>query len=214
MIARPRILALDVASTTGICVGFAGEKPTFSTIKFVQDGDDHEDVFGRALRWLAEYLQVDRPDAIYIEAPLSPGIHGQTNADTTLRLIGMWAALAAAVKVKGIKYRRAKVSTVRKEFIGHGNLKGHEAKRRVREMCRLLDWQTRNDNESDAGAIFWWASTREALNLAPVITPMMQQQCANIVGGADMSDAIFSKVKSPKPKGVRVSGAAWKGFGK
>ena len=64
-------MALDLATKTGIAIGNAGEKPMFSTMKFAKEDDDHEDVFERALRWFAEYVQVDKPDAIYLEAPLN-----------------------------------------------------------------------------------------------------------------------------------------------
>ena len=207
----PVIWALDVASETGIAEARVGELPRFYTQRFAHDGDEHEDVFGRALLWLIERLQVDRPDAIYVEAPLSPGTYGQTNATTTVRLIGLWATLAAAVKVKKVRYCRAKVQTVRSAFLGQGNLEGKEAKRRAGEMCRLLGWAPNNHNEADAGAILWWASTKEAPHLAPIITPLMQQRVATTVGGVDFSDMPRGKrVKGrdlPQRRGVRMKSA-------
>jgi hypothetical protein len=206
--APPYILALDVASRTGVCEGRAGETPIFYTKQFAKEGDEHEDVFAAALLWLVERLKVDLPDAVYIEAPLSPGVYGKTNAETTTRLLGMWATLAAAVKVKGVRYRRAKVSTVRAAFIGHGRLEGAEAKRRAFDLCKALGWAPKNRDEADAGAIFWWASSQMAPKLTQIITPMMQQRVATTIGGADFSD-VFKGKDLPQRKGTRVQGRGW-----
>ena len=62
----PLVLALDIATVTGVCEGRAGEAPRMYTMRFGNPGDEHEDAFERALRWIAERLQVDRPDAIFV----------------------------------------------------------------------------------------------------------------------------------------------------
>lgn len=202
---NPFIIALDVATTTGVCEGRVGDDaaPSFYTLKLGREHDDHEDSFARALRWIAERLTVSKPDAIYIEAPINPaaflgkydaetGRMGMTtNPDTTIRLIGLWATMAAAAKVKGVMYRRAAVGTVRKAFIGHGNLKGAEAKRRCFAMCNMLDWSPNNRDESDAGAVWYWAATQLDPNNAPIVTPMMQAKCATTIGGVDVGDDLF-----------------------
>ena len=136
----PMIWALDVASKTGVCEGRAGEIPRMYSKRFARDDDEHEDVFARALQWILDRTNVDVPDYIYIEAPLSIGAaSGQTNANTLLRLNGLWATLAAAVKVKGVAYRRARVGEIRKVFIGSGVYKGPEAKDRCFETCKRSD---------------------------------------------------------------------------
>ena len=195
----PRILALDLATKTGVAVGCAGENPMFSTVTFANDGDDHEDVFERALRWFAEYVQVDKPDAIYLEAPLNLGAAmGHTNADTILRLNGLWAVISAAAKTKRIKYRRARVQEIRKNFLGSGNLKGDEAKKRAFAMCGLLGWEPKNLDEADAGALHFWASCMEAPSSAPMITPAMQRAVATRVSGAEIENAddFFKKARA------------------
>ena len=197
----PLILALDIATTTGVCEGRAGDVPKFYTVKFAKEGDEHEDAFERALRWIADRLAVNRPDVIVVEAPINPaaflgkydeetGRMGMTsNPETTIRLMGLWATIAAAAKVKGITYRRARVQTVRKSFLGHGNLKGAEAKRRAMEMCKLLGWSPNNRDESDAGCVWFWTCQHFAPRLAPIITPMMQASVANTIAGVEVDDA-------------------------
>jgi hypothetical protein len=201
---RPYILALDVATTTGIAEGEVGSIPSLWSEKFkTSKEDDHADVFGRCLKWMANRLDERngqrKPDAVYIEAPLTPGAPGvKTNSDTTLRLIGMWGALAGAVKCKrGIVYREASVQQVRRVFIGHGTVDGggQEAKRRVMAMCRLLNWSPNDDNAGDAAALWHYAGTRHAANYTAIITPMMQSSVAARIGRNEVDpESIFKKV--------------------
>ena len=126
-----------------------------------------------------------------------------SNPETTIRLMGLRAVLAAAAKVKGIRYRRSRVQTVRKTFIGHGNLKGAEAKRRCFEMCKLLGWSPNNRDESDAAAVWFDACCQVAPNLAPIVTPMMQASVANRIGGVEIEDA-DALFRAPKVKVARA----------
>ena len=65
---------MDIASSTGVCEGRVGEPPCFETLRFGRDGDDHEEAFCRALRWIAGRLTDEpRPDAVFVEAPVNPG---------------------------------------------------------------------------------------------------------------------------------------------
>jgi len=194
----PYILALDIATRTGVCEGRADAPPRFYTKTFAESGDEHEEAFERGLRWIAERLQVDRPDVIVVEAPVNPAafmgrvdeetgrLGLSSNPATTIRLMGLWAVMAAAAKVKGIRYKRYNVQSARKTFIGAGNLKGAEAKRRAFEMCRLLGWSPNNRDESDAGCIFYSAASEFAPHHAPAVTPMMWNKVATKIGGVDV----------------------------
>lgn len=215
----PYILALDIATVTGVCEGRAGEAPIFYTEKFARPGDEHEDVFARGLTWIAERLQVSNPNAVFVEAPINPAafmgeydekkgrVAMTTNPDTTIRLMCLWGILAAAVKVKSkylvdagkppIIYRRVHVGTARKAFIGVGNLKGAEAKRRAFEMCKALGWSPNNRDESDAAAVWNFGVAQLAPRLAPIITPMLQAKIATTIAGVDVGDAstLFKKAR-------------------
>jgi hypothetical protein len=203
---RPFILACDIATTSGFAEGEVGSIPLLYSEKFKTSKEDsHADVFGRCLKWMANRLDERngqrKPDAVYIEAPLTPGAPGvKTNSDTTLRLIGMWGALAGAVKCKrGIVYREASVQQVRRVFIGHGTVDGggQEAKRRVMAMVRLLGWPLvgNDDNAADAAALWHYAGTRHAENYTAIITPMMFEKCAARIGRNEVDpESIFKKV--------------------
>ena len=129
-----------------------------------RDGDDHEEAFCRALRWIGRRLTSEtepRPAAVFVEAPVNPGafigkydpvkrkVTMTTNPDTTIRLMGLWAVMAASVKVSGIRYERVDVRTARAEFLGDGGLKRDEAKRRAFEMCKLLGWSPQNRDDKN-----------------------------------------------------------------
>jgi hypothetical protein len=201
---RPFILALDIATVTGVAEGEVGSIPLLYSEKFKTSKEDsHADVFGRCLKWMANRLDARngqrKPDAVYIEAPLPPGGHGlKTHPDVALRLLGMWGAMAGAVKCKrGIVYREASVQQVRRVFIGHGTVDGggQEAKRRVMAMCRLLGWSPNDDNAGDAAALWHYAGTRHAANYTAIITPMMWDRCAAKIGRNEVDPkSIFKKV--------------------
>lgn len=174
----PYVLALDVATHTGVCQGRAGDDPQFFTIDF-SGGSGHPHVFAKALRWIADRLAVSKPDVIYIEAPLRMGASGgQTNADTVLRLFGLYAVFSSAAIVKGIRVVDASVGEIRRPFLGNGTLRGEIAKLRALEMCRAIGWPANTPDEADAGALYWYALSKEAPNLAPLISPMLQHQVA------------------------------------
>lgn len=199
----PYILGLDIATAMGFAEGEVGTIPFLGSEKFKRSKhDDHADVFGRALDWMVRRLDARngqrRPDAVYVEAPLPPGAPGvKTNPETTLRLLGMWGALAGAVKCKrGILYREVSVQKVRMGFIGHGRVDGggEEAKRRVMAMCRLLGWTPSDDNAGDAAAVWWHACTIHAPDAAQVITPLMWGKCAARIKGIEIDpESLFKK---------------------
>jgi hypothetical protein len=209
----PYLLSLDIATVTGVCEGLVGEPPRFETLRFAADGEDHEEAFCRALRWIAGRLDRDpRPDAVLVEARINPGafigkynpakgkVDMTTNPDTTIRLIGLWANIAAAALVRGILYRRVDVRTARREFLGDGGLKRDEAKRRAFEMCKLLGWSPSNRDEGDAGCVHYCGSVLLAPRLAPVVTPMMWRKVATTIAGVDLKgdDRILRKLEKAR----------------
>ena len=195
----PYLLSLDIATSTGVAEGRVGEAPRFETLRFGKDEDEHEEAFTRALAWIAQRLNSDpRPDAVFVEAPMNPGVfvgkynpakgkvEMTTNPETTIRLMGLWAIIAAAVRLKGIRYERIDVRTARKDFLGNGGLKRDEAKRRAFEMCKLIGWSPTTRDEGDAGCIHYYGSALLAPRLAPVVTPMMWGKVATTIAGVDL----------------------------
>jgi hypothetical protein len=178
----PKILALDAATQTGVCSGCPGETPVFETVAFGDSGDNHLEVGAQALKWIAHRLTDDRPDQLWIEEPLSfEGSEGRTTRTTLVRLNGLYMIFGSAARLKGVPVHPVLVSSARKPFLGHGRLKTIEAKKRARAMCRLLGWQPKNDDEADAGCIWWFACVANSPNLAQPISKLMHKQIVTVV---------------------------------
>jgi hypothetical protein len=173
------ILCLDLATVTGVAEWSPSTGPRFYSVRFASPGDEHPETFGRARRWIDDRLRLSDVAAIYAEAPLRLGAAvGQTNADTVLRLTGLWAVISSAAKVWRIKYRDVNVQEARRAFIGKGQLRREEAKARVMQMARAVGWQPENLDEADAAAVLFYALTREAPGAVPAVSPMLQHQVA------------------------------------
>lgn len=151
------IWAFDIASQMGVAEGYAGEKPRLYTVRLASTDDDLDDAFGRAVKWMAERLLVERPDRIIIEAPI-PGSkkNGKTSARSVWLTVGLASCITGTAKAKRVPVRRANISSVRKHFIGIGNLPGDVAKPRTVRLCRALGWEPPNHDAADAGACWHW----------------------------------------------------------
>ena len=174
------ILALDVATLTGVAEWEPGlASPRFHSVRFASPGDEHVETFVRALRWIAERLSLGDVASVYLEAPLRIGASaGQTNADTVLRLNGLWAVISATVKYARVKYRDVNVQEARKVFLGNGQLRGSDAKPRALAMAESIGWRPNTLDEADAAAVLYFALTRECPNHAPMISAMDHHRIA------------------------------------
>ena len=93
-----------------------------------------------------------------------------------MRLNGLYMIIGSAARLKGVPVHPVRITTARKAFVGHGGLKRPDAKRRSRAMCRLLGWNPMNDDEADAGCIWWFACNANDPRLTPPISKMMHRQ--------------------------------------
>lgn len=154
---RGTILALDVASKTGVAVGRPGEVPRLQTIDFRGDGE-LPGLYGRAVTWMATQLRDEPPDLVVIERVVPPsGARGFTNHDTTMISIGMFGILCGIIHCKSIRLELAPISTWRKSFLGKGNYPGTIAKQMAVDRCKLLGWNPPDHNAAEAGGIWHWA---------------------------------------------------------
>ena len=183
----PDILGCDLATQSGFGRGRAGEVPRLWTERFGDDDDTHLKICSRAMGFIATLLTDDPPDAIYIETPMPLGaaMHGKSNAKSIVRLNSLYGIIGSAAILKGVPVHDVNVKQARTVFIGEGNLKGQEAKRRCKAMCKLLGWPCDNRDESDAGAIWHFGCCVEAPRLAVVIHPGMHKKLVRSYGSAD-----------------------------
>jgi hypothetical protein len=176
----PKILAIDCATQCGLASAEAGAKPRLETVNFGDIGDNHLECGARCLRWISFRLTDDRPDEIWMEEPMAfAGKEGQSSAASRVRLNGLYMIIGSAARLKGVPVHPVRITTARKGFLGNGGLKRDVAKRRSRAMCRLLGWEPKNDDEADAGCLFWFASV--AHGRAPMISRLMQKQIVEVV---------------------------------
>jgi hypothetical protein len=166
----PLILALDVASQMGVAEGRVGQVPRSYTVNLGDRDCTMAERAGKATRWIAERLMVDRPDWIYIEAPLNPT--ASRDANSTIVALTLFGALAGPAQCKLRNVGQANVQTVRSAFLGHGRPK--MPKERAKAMCKALGWDPKNTDEADALAVWWWAGMKHAPRLYTPITPMLQ----------------------------------------
>lgn len=156
-----KILALDIATKSGVAVGSAEGKPEFATEDFSDCGSQYAK-FSMARIWARNLIRQHEPDLLALEAPIVGGGGMQNRA---LILIGMRACISAAAYDAGVKVEEYAVSTIRKHFLGSGRVKSKEAKAETIRMCEARGWKVQNDNEADAGAVWDLACARHGFEV-------------------------------------------------
>lgn len=167
------ILALDLASVTGWCVGEPGGPPLHGWLRFASAGASHEAIFAAALKWTHEMITVHAPNLIVWEAPMPTSFNrGTSNVNTTTLLYGLPAVVGAvAYQARVPRILKASTKDVRLHFIGQ-NPKGHIGKKLVMRQCRVMGWEVDDDNEADALALWSFMCSLIAPELALRPTPL------------------------------------------
>jgi hypothetical protein len=145
-----RILALDLASTTGWAFGPPGSQPHFGHEMFMRG--DRAAAYRRFRGWLDTWLAGTPPDLIVFEASVGQFKRGATNIETTKLLIGLCEHLEEWA-LDRVELREATVSQVRCHFIG-ANLRAAIAKPKTVERCREMGWMVDTTDEADACALW------------------------------------------------------------
>lgn len=154
--AEDTIMALDLATVTGLAWGGAGSTPLSISHRIAAPGTELGPFLHRFGLWLNEQISVLAPGAVIYEAPILTG--DKTSIDTAMKLICL-AGLADMICFRrGIKPWRADSSEVCKFFTGRGRYGNREEKKAaVKETCRRLGWSFQDDNGADALALWSWA---------------------------------------------------------
>ena len=170
-----RVLALDLATTTGWAFGAPGSIPQCGHLRFAPPGSSRALVYRSFRKWLeAKWSSRDeQPDLIVFESPAVPMImHGRTNIDTVKMLMGLAEHLEEWAFGK-VELREASVSEVRVHFIGR-NMKSTVAKTRVFDRCQSLGWPVLTTDESDAAALWDYQCCWLNPRLAAYTTPLFK----------------------------------------
>lgn len=154
-----KILSLDIATNTGICVGTPGANPKAWSVSLGQPPEDRR--LSNALKMTHGLIEAHCPDLIVVEA----AIGGRNKPDF---LIGLLACVRGCAWNRGVKLIQVYPSTVRKHFMGKSktsrdfpHLKPAKAKLAIKEeiaaRCRLLGWDVPDLDAADAAATWDWA---------------------------------------------------------
>lgn len=194
-----RFVAVDLASTSGWCVGAHDEKPTAG--RWILDpGTERSRFDPPAIRFSALYDRLwsmlvgpdNEPiaDELWIEASLPPIFAvGATTAATTSLLCGLIAIAQLCAFRAGVKCPApAKVQDVRAYFIGgrgfiyngkpivgRGNLEGKIAKFCVIDRCRQLGVDVVDNNAADATALWHFAVGKRFPGIAAAASPLFEK---------------------------------------
>lgn len=155
-----RVLALDLATTTGVTIGASGEAPRAWSVDLGR-GKTEDARFSNVLRLTQGLIREHKPDLIVGEAAIG-------GPKSSAYLIGLVACVRGAAFNFDVRYEPAYLSTVRKHFLGKSlttkhfpHLKPAAAKKAIKaeviKRCELLGWRPETDDEADAMAIWDWA---------------------------------------------------------
>ncbi|WP_226576479.1 RuvC family protein [Acuticoccus sediminis] len=154
------LLSLDPAAKTGIARWQDGMRDPWSDV-WTLDG---KDIGGRAndlrvqltRKLIAFADRGERVDAVYAE---EAWVGPKTNPNTAAILHKYEVAIEMACISTKTPLRLIRSQTWRKTFFGAGRGTGSRAKQKATsiEMCRLMGWSPRDDNQADALGILYHA---------------------------------------------------------
>lgn len=182
----PLILGLDISkSQTGCCHARPGAAPEFHSIRC---GDyDDDDALAKVGVWLINWINENRPDAVYYEAAIQRGVY---EAPILKDLV---AVVRFVCRAKKVPARPVNVQTARKAFLGNG-FPDHP-KQQAMAMSKALGWEPGNLDEADSATIFYFGATKSAPRHCTLVTPMLQ---------AKIASEIEAKLGPKKPKRRRA----------
>jgi Holliday junction resolvasome RuvABC endonuclease subunit len=152
-----RILAFDIATTTGWAVGEVGcDAPRCGSIRFGKAGASQLAICGHALEWAIDTIKAPLPDIVAIEDLLPPHVtRGKSNVDHDL-LAHLHGVILGVCFLRGVfKVNKYPVMTIRRHFIDLGSCRKGESKTMVQRRCKALGWlEEADDDAADACAVW------------------------------------------------------------
>lgn len=160
------ILAFDLGTSTGVAVGSVQGGPVCQTERLGDPGDPHGARFLQTARMTQRLIREHRPTVIAIEEPIASGVVG--SSDRPKMAMGLRAQVFAMAHLERVRTVEYAASTIRKHFLGQGNLRRNAAKVATVKRCGHLGWKVVNDDEADACAVWDLARCRLAHLATPV----------------------------------------------
>lgn len=155
-----KIVALDIATRTGIAAGVSGGTPKWWEVDLGKAPNERR--FSNVLRLTHEIIVEHQPDLIVVEAAIG-------GPKASAYLIGLVSCVEGCAFNRSVPVVRAHLGTIRKHFIGKAlsvksfpHLKPVDAKKAIKSQvigrCHVLGWKVDTDNEADACALWDYAS--------------------------------------------------------
>lgn len=168
-----KVLALDLATKTGVAFGSVGGKPFAQTVHL---GASEYARYAKAQSMVHTLIDRLSPDLVVIEAPVG-------GPKTSQFLVGLIACVAGAAHGRGVPVKTYFPSTVRKHFLGKAltvrdfpsksiAASKNALKQVVISKCHMLGWTVNDDNQADACALWEYACAMESrahkVNVGPL----------------------------------------------
>lgn len=161
------ILAFDLATATGMAFGRVDGSPVAQTFILGGSGSKHGARFTELRIVLRKLIRDLSPDHIAIEEAIAGGAPGDANRAKLA--FGLRAIVLTEAFIANIPVTEIAVASIRKHFIGRGNLPAGTAKPATIARCEQLGWRPQNDNEADALAA--WDAARNRLSKNSTLPP-------------------------------------------
>lgn len=138
-----RVLALDTATETGVCIGDAGSAPRAWSVRLSGEWPQR---YAQMLNLVHSLIDAEAPDVVAVESYIR-GPQANHN------LIGLAACAMGEARRRGAEAVEYAPATIRKHFIGVGKT-GGKIKTLVYQRCKQLGWQVPNTDAADAAALW------------------------------------------------------------
>ena len=154
------ILALDIATQTGVSVGETGGTPVSWSVDLGHKKSEDQR-FSKALSLAHCLIRDHSPDLIAVEAAIG-------GPNTSHFLVGLLACVRGCAFNRGIPVEVCSIGAIRKHFLGRqltvrdypGLSKAQartQIKAEVMKRCALLGWEAADDDAADAAALWDYA---------------------------------------------------------
>lgn len=151
-----KILALDVATTTGFAFGDGTRPPLAFKVRF--KGDSRGLIGDEFRQYLRRFVASEKPDLIAFEAPLVQ--KKEQGSDTPRLLMGMAMIVEMIAGPRFIPCKDVSVDTWRKSFFGHARNFDERGlkrnwKREAVEFCEMLGWDVGGSHDAAEACGVW-----------------------------------------------------------
>lgn len=165
-----KVVALDLASSTGVAVGKPNSAPVAWTVALGKASEDER--FSRILVLTDQLIREHEPDLVAIEAAIG-------GRDASQFLIGLVSCVRGCCANRKVRCEMYHLGSIRKHFLGKAltqkdfpglsKVKAKAAiKQTVVDRCRLLGWEPQTHDEADAMALLDYALAKNSNHQARV----------------------------------------------